>query len=937
MRASFVVKRGEENATKNKGRVDFSMRTWYNTRKIIPRTRQAMERQPNAEQAHVIETLDENLILFASAGTGKTFTVANRVSHILQTHRAEPNEILCLTFTTKACEEMREDVGSYVGRAAKGVEIRTIHGFCYLLMREENRRRGDKYLDATVCDETDAEELIRSILSSQYAYWQEGAISKPEEGEAQDVEFAIFQKKTSLRDFVSALKHARESQKIYTQNEEEDYQRAYDYLRSAEPATYASILSISDKQGGQVRDHEFESAMNRYAGRLAFAYDDYLKKSNRVDYDDLIIFASRYLDEQETFARWATRYKYIIVDEMQDTSMLEYSVLKRIFGKNNVMMCGDFFQSIYEWRGSRPEYVLDDFIQNFQAKIYMFSENYRSTRTLTAATFGYLRATYPQFVGKYCPKDITVRSADEGEKILLLGFDNRKEEGYRIYRYLKKNVAEGNTSLCVMARSNFYLSSLLRTFEECNLEYPEEERLRFFTAEENLQFYRKPVVKDVLAVLKLLFNKADRVSMERISQRYVRLIGIKAIEQIRLQNRVGASIVSFLDRQVYEHEDPYHVLIESFHDGEIVVYDTETTGLDLNTDQMVQIAAVRMDREGNITDVFERMIEPTVPIGQGAYETHGFDLAYIRKHGGVSAKEALRDFSEFVRGALLVGHNSARFDSPLIRRQLQDNGLPPLEIRGEYDTLSIAKEFHAELPDFRLSTLCFKYDIVNEAAHNAYGDIVATAKVLYQLITQDILPTALERQAICAKYKDKFEKLYAFFEELREKCKTASAADTLTFLIDKMMMKSKYKSDGDHRALDWLVSAFYGEKGSAEVVLQDFVTNAELSATRADGLFVGKNALPLLTVHQAKGCEFDVVILAGADDRNFPNFFAKNERTEEEEKRVFYVAISRAKKKLVLTRSLYNGRTELAPSPFVKNIPEEYLWSNEGWHRVSDE
>ena len=94
-----------------------------------------MERQPNAEQARVIEALDENLILFASAGTGKTFSVANRVSHILRTKRAEPSEILCLTFTTKACEEMREDIGGYVGRQASGVEIRTIHTFCFSLMR----------------------------------------------------------------------------------------------------------------------------------------------------------------------------------------------------------------------------------------------------------------------------------------------------------------------------------------------------------------------------------------------------------------------------------------------------------------------------------------------------------------------------------------------------------------------------------------------------------------------------------------------------------------------------------------------------------------------------------------------------------------------------------------------------------------------------------
>lgn len=893
-----------------------------------------MERRPNEEQARVINDLENNLILFASAGTGKTFTVANRVGRIVREGKAEPSSILCLTFTAKACEEMREDIARFVGNDARKVEIRTIHGFCYQLLREENRRRGDKYSDATVCDEVDAEELLRSILSSQYELWLHGKSAGNAEGETDvpETTFEIFNKKASLRNFISALKHIREERKFYTENEEADYQRTFDFIRSARTELYESILSVSTKRGGQVRDHEFETAMTRFAGRLAFTYDDHLRQSNRVDYDDLIVFAGRYLDEAEICARWATRYEYIIVDEMQDTSLLEYSVLKRIFGKNNVMMCGDFFQSIYEWRGSRPEFVLDDFIKNFSAKVYMFSENYRSTKTLTAATFGYLRNTYPVLVGKYCPEDIRVNSVDEGEKILCLGFDNRREEAYQIYRYIRKDPPRKPMDVCVMARSNFYLASLMRAFESFNLEYPEEERLQFFTAEENLQFYRKPAIKDIFAVLKLLLNKTDRVSMERITEKYVRLVGAKTIEWIRLQNRVGASIVSFLDEQVYRYGDPYRVLIDGFHNGNIVVYDTETTGLDLSKDEMVQLSAIRMDGQGNVVEVFDKMIEPTVEIGEGAYETHGFDLAYIRAHGGVSAKEALEEFSAFVKGAILVGHNGFRFDSPLIERQLRENGLPPLEIAAEYDTLVIAKQFHPELPDFRLSTLCEKYGIVNEAAHNAYGDIVATGKALHRMLVEDIIPTALERRAVCEKHKAKFEKLYVFFQELREKLARNDVAELISTIAERMLIRRKYPADADQRAIDELIASFRDVKTeNAAIFLREYIAGAELSGSRADALYARQNKIPLLTVHQAKGCEFDTVIIAGADEQNFPNFFSKGEKTEEEEKRVFYVAISRARKKLILTKAAYNGRNEVLASPYAENIPQEYVWKNERW------
>ena len=890
-------------------------------------------RQPNEAQQRVVDDLDNNLILFASAGTGKTFTVAKRAAHIIESGRAKPNEILCLTFTTKACEEMREDISRYVGAQAGEVEIRTIHGFCYQLMREENRRKGDRYAEAIVCDEVDAEELLQSILSSQYAWWECGdpAPASDEQDETAETTFEIFGKKGALRNFVSAIKHIREEQGFYGENEAENYQKAFRFLQKHRAEQCAALTSLSTKLGGQVCDQDFLSAMQRHAGRLVFAYDDHLRQSNRVDYDDLILFAARALKNEETRTRWAARYRYITVDEMQDTSLLEYAVLTKLFSDGKVMMCGDFFQSIYGWRGSKPEYVLTDFIEKYHARVYMLSQNYRSTQMLTEATFAYLCATYPDLVGKYCPKDLQVASADKGEKILCMGFDNRREEAAQIYRYLRKNVEQGVTSLCVITRSNFYASMLARAFEECNKAYPIDQQLRFFTAEEDLQFYKKTIVKDVLAMLKLLLNKTDRVSMERITEKYVRLVGAKTVEWLRMQNSIGASIVSFLEKQTFTHEDPYHVLIEAFHKGEIVVYDTETTGLDLGKDEMVQLAAIRINAQGEVVDTFEKMIIPTVPIGEGAYATHGFDMDYITAHGGVSAKEALTEFSAFVKGTVLVGHNSFRFDAPLIARQLKDNGLSPLDIQGEYDTLTIAKQFHAELPNFKLSTLCEKYGIVNEAAHNAYGDIVATGKALCRMVAEDVIPTALERRNVCAKHKDKFVKLYEFIAELTARIQAETPLTILTAIIERLGMMEKCKTDGEKYALMDLCAHFKGAEGeNTDAFLRDFVARADLSGSRTDLLIERENRIPLLTVHHSKGCEFDTVVIAGADNRNFPNFYAQNDKEEGEEK-VFYVAITRAKKRLVLTRAVWNGRDRSYPSPYVEKIPEKYLWKNERW------
>ena len=885
-----------------------------------------MERHASEEQAQVINDLGNNLILFASAGTGKTFTVANRIGNILRHGLATAEEILCLTFTTKACDEMRADIVHYVGDVGARTDIRTIHGFCYRLMREENRLRGDRFSEATVCDEVDAEELLRSILSSQYAVWEGTATAEDETYQ----DFDIYRKRDCLRSLVSAMKHIREQQKLYSNNEENDYRAAFVYLRNSREKQYADLLSVYSKREGQVRDEIFERAMELYAGRMAAQYDSYLRQSNRADYDDLIVFASRYLDEPSIRARWETRYKYIVVDEMQDTSVLEYSVLRRIFGKNNVMMCGDFFQSIYEWRGSDPSQVLDGFMKEFSPKTYMFSENYRSTQILTKATFGYLQASYPHLVGKYCPKDIRVHSAEEGEKILCMGFDNRHEEAYQIYRYLQK-VRAAHTDVCVMARTNGYIAALTRAFEEFNAEYPEEEQLRFFTAEEEYQFYKNPLVKDLLAMIKLVLNKTDKVSLERIAEKYVRLVGAKTIETLRSYERLGVSIVSFIDEQAYLHKDPYHVLVEGYKKGDIVVYDTETTGLDLKRDEAVQLSAVRIDKDGRVVAAFDKMILPTVPIDKGAYETHGFDLEYIRAHGGVTAKEALREFSEFVKDSVLVGHNSFRFDAPLIRRQLKENRLPPLDIVCEYDTLVMAKQFLSHLPDFRLSTLCEYFGVVNEAAHNAYGDIVATGKVLIEMIKVSVLPTQEERQKLIEKHLPKFEKLYAFLNELRAYVDGDEVKEFVPIITKRMNMHSRVRSNADKKGLRALDRALQ-EQGdlSAEAFLQELIFNADVTGNKGTPSD-GTEKIPLLTVHQAKGCEYDAVVIAGADERNFPAYYAKTEKEEAEERKVFYVALTRAKKRLVLTKAAYNGVGEVSASPYVSKIPKEYLSFNEGW------
>lgn len=961
-----------------------------------------MPRIPNVEQQNVIDDLENNIILFASAGTGKTFTVANRVANILAKEKANAEEILCLTFTIKACKEMQEDILSYAGEKAKAVSVNTIHSFCYQLLLEENKRTGKGLADLSVCDEVDQEELLRSVLSSRYHYCvleeklKELGISFPDLDSCKIVQFdgsdslfylledkiidfkgqiypipknrefvqpkyycpvcgeihplngrtcancgnefvftlskrsfEVFGRRTALRNLATKLKHYREEQGFYTDDELADYQQAFDFIKENNKDVYDGLVSCYVKSLGTAPDEEFEEAMSCFAGRLMVEYDEHLRLSNLLDFDDLIIRANKYLADAERLAYWSQRYKYIIVDEMQDTSTLEYSVFKKLFADNNVMLCGDFFQTIYAWRGSNPSLILDDYIREFSAKVYMFSENYRATKTLAAATFGYLQNTYPQLIGKYCPKTLAINSQTKGGKISCYAFSNPEEEAWKIYKYLQSCKETERSNVCIIARTNKYIASLFDYFERFNLEEEQEKQLSFFTVEENFNFFKKPVIKDLLAVLKLLINPYDRVSMERLTEKYVRGVGIKSIEKLRNYNSLGVSIVSFLNPQAYLFADTYHALIKAHEEDNIVIYDTETTGLDLSKDQIVQISAIKMNKQGEIIQTLDLMVEPTIEISAAAFETHGFDLEYIRANNGLTALEALQRFSAFIEDCVLVGHNNLAYDKPLVERQLRENNLPPFNIVAEYDTLAIAKQFYADLPNFKLSTLCELFGVVNENAHNALGDITATGKCLIEMLRQRVIPTAEERMQIFQKYRAKFEKIYAFIEEMR--LRLENGEELASYIAERLNLAKRYPTSGDRAAIRDVILSLQPDKENMTEYLKEYLRDAALSGSQMDVLIEKTKKIPIITVHQAKGCEFDTVILAGADDNNFPSYAAKQSGGEEEEKKVFYVAITRAKERLILTRALRSGKFNRAETPYFWMIPSEYVKENHAW------
>ena len=859
------------------------------------------ERTPNEEQIRVINETERNIILFASAGTGKTFSVAKRVNHILESSLAAPDDILCLTFTTKAAGEMKSDILEYAGEKGKGVTVSTIHSFCYQVLREEAKKSSSVYSDPVVIDDADADSALKEALK--------------------DLDFKdedVMNSTDVLYQIISPLKKGRELNGPYTMNETADFQAVWNRIEreSIDRLRFYHKSSKDRRVSGALR-----AFLAERAGEWAHRYCGLLRKNNELDFEDLICHVHKAMKNDKFREEWRKRFSYIIVDEMQDTSDMEYDIIRCLFQGNHSMMCGDYFQTIYEWRGTNPGVILKRYTEEFDPLRIYYTHNYRSTRNLCSASFGYLKNAFPGQIDGYFPPEIHIESAEEGSRILHVRTSDTKEEARLITEYLKKTAPENPSGVCVLSRVNRNIADLYTALMEEKKRNPHD--YRFFTVDEERRFSRKAVIKDVLAFPRVLLSeRTDETSFARICKKQVRGIGEQTVRAIQEKGTIGLSLTSFIQKDTFSEGDPCASLIRAAENGGIVVYDTETTGLDPGKDQVLQIAAIRMDADGNILESMNRLVVPTVPISKGALATHHKTMEEILAEG-IEAKEALLEFSRFAEGKVIVGHNSVRFDLPLIRRQMKDCGLPELNVLGHYDTMLMARQFIPKSRNYKLATLCEPFGIVNDNAHDALGDIRATGRLLYRLIRDYVLPTREERMAVVRKYRDRFEPVIQLFDRLEyDRLRNEDFAG----LIDQIIPLYHYENcekETDREALAELreyVGALPSGAGTAP--LREFLSDLNLSGSQMDTLIQKMRKVPIITVHQSKGCEFDTVIIADALDGTFPSGRSREDGKEPEERRLFYVAISRAKKNLMIISPVGSGRRV---SPYIRFIPGEFM------------
>ena len=440
--------------------------------------------QLNPMQQKAVAQKDGAVLILAGAGSGKTGALTVRIASMLE-HGIRPYNILAITFTNKAAKEMRDRVDALAGAAAQDIWISTFHSTCVRILRREIDKIGYSK-DFSIYDADDQEKVMKEVFK--------------------ELNMSITDKLFTVRSAVSAVSHLKEEMISWE-----------DYLKEVDKADIRS-WKIS---------------------RVYEAYQTRLLRNNALDFDDLI-YKTVYLfrTRPDVLNAYQERFKYIMVDEYQDTNTSQYELVRLLAAKyGNLCVVGDDDQSIYGWRGANIRNILD-FEKDFpNASVIKLEQNYRSTKNILSAANSVIRNNKSR-------KDKTLWTENNtGSVIHVFRSENDIEEAVFVSETIDKNAIGGKANysdFAVLYRTNAQSRAIEDRFVKKGIPY------KLFGG---VRFYERKEIKDILAYLKLIDNSADTVAIKRIINVPKRGIGEKSIETAeRIAVERNISLFSALGR-----------------------------------------------------------------------------------------------------------------------------------------------------------------------------------------------------------------------------------------------------------------------------------------------------------------------------------------------------------------------------------------------------
>ncbi len=419
----------------------------------------------NDRQREAVLYGDGPLLILAGAGSGKTSVLTKRVAYLIKEKNVNPKNIVAITFTNKAAKEMKERIIKEVGNDGYNIQISTFHSFGLRIIKENYEKLGYEK-NFTIIDSDDSLTVVKKIIKDM------------------------------------GLDSTRYNPK-YIKNQ------------------------ISSCKNEMVTPEKYKNLVNDEITDITYKvykkYQDSLIRNNSLDFDDLLVMPIvLFNNHKEVLEQYQELFKYIFIDEYQDTNEAQYVLSKMISEKyKNICVVGDDAQSIYSWRGANFKNILNFEKDYKDAKVILLEQNYRSTKTILNAANSVIKNNTQK-------KDKNLWTDNkEGDKIKYVRTNDEKEEASFVTREIRK-LRDNGTSLddiAVLYRTNAQSRTIEEGFLNSNIPY------KIVGA---FAFYSRKEIKDLLAYLKLIYNEKDDVSLMRIINYPKRKIGAKTIDNLSM-------------------------------------------------------------------------------------------------------------------------------------------------------------------------------------------------------------------------------------------------------------------------------------------------------------------------------------------------------------------------------------------------------------------
>ena len=437
----------------------------------------------NEQQRIAVSETNGPLLVLSGAGTGKTKVLTTRLANLIYKRLAKTNEILAVTFTNKAALEMKQRVEKILNIPVEGMFIGTFHSIGVRFLRKHSNLVNLKN-DFTILDTSDQLRLLKQVISF----------------------LNLDEKRYVPKNFLYMIDQAKN-------------------------------LGLLPED---INNHEFEVKTDGKFGMIYKAYQERLKNFNSVDFGDLITLPVKLFKKNPEIQNfYQKKFKYILVDEYQDTNGAQYMLLRLLTGeKRNICCVGDEDQSIYGWRGAQLKNILNfdrDFVD---AKIIRLEQNYRSTGNILK-TASSLISENEERIGK----DLWT-SDSNGEPVKILNLENDEAEALYIAREIR-NLDRNKVKLsdiAILTRASFQFKDIEDRFLKEGIKY---------RVVGGLRFYERAEIKDALSYFRLLINKSDNLAFERIINTPKRGMGKVFIQRLyEFSNEENTSLYEALDRLV---------------------------------------------------------------------------------------------------------------------------------------------------------------------------------------------------------------------------------------------------------------------------------------------------------------------------------------------------------------------------------------------------